>query len=74
MNTEIEKYGKSETYGPYLNEVENINVGFSAPIIFQKDLNGNNLNYDNVNNNYDLMENNNLIYSEDKIGTNFFGN
>ena len=74
MNTEMEKYGKSETYGPYLNEVENINVGFSAPIIFQKDLNGNNLNYDNVNNNYDLMENNNLIYSEDKIGTNFFGN
>ena len=74
MNSEMEKYGKSETYGPYLNEVENINVGFSAPIIFQKDLNGNNLNYENINNNYDLMENNNLIYSEDKIGTNFFGN
>jgi hypothetical protein len=69
INTEMERYRNAETYGPYLNEVENINVGFSAPIIFQKDL-----NYDNGNNNYNLMENNNLIYSEEKIGTNFFGN
>ena len=65
----MERYRNAETYGPYLNEVVNINVGFSAPIIFQKDL-----NYDNGNNNYNLMENNNLIYSEEKIGTNFFGN
>ena len=66
----MERYRNAETYGPYLNEIENINVGFSAPIIFQKDL-----NYDNENNNnYNLMENNNLIFSEEKIGTNFFGN
>ena len=72
-NLDMEKFGNA-TYGPFLNEINNINMMMSGePVIYQNDQEQNlnlnqtykpNLNYDI--NNYEGIENieNNLIYSQ----------
>ena len=87
MKTEIGKYRNAETYGPYLNEADDINVVISADHI---DYNGDNQGQEQINkeldneyyinniNDVEVIENNNtgnpLIYDDNKINMNFFNN
>ena len=87
MKTEIGKYRNAETYGPYLNEVDDINVVISADHInYNRDNQGqeqinkdlDNEYYINNINDVEVIENNNtgnpLIYDENKINMDFFNN
>ena len=87
MKTEIGKYRNAETYGPYLNEADDINVVISADHI---DYNGDNQGQEQINkeldneyyinniNDVEVIDNNNtgnpLIYDDNKINMNFFNN
>ena len=87
MKTEIGKYRNAETYGPYLNEADDINVVISADHI---DYNGDNQGQEQINkeldneyyinniNDVEIIDNNNtgnpLIYDDNKINMNFFNN
>ena len=87
MKTEIGKYRNAETYGPYLNEANDINVVISADHInynrdnqeqeqINKELD--NEYYINNINDVEVIDNNNtgnpLIYDDNKINMNFFNN
>ena len=87
MKTEIGKYRNAETYGPYLNEADDINVVISADHI---NYNGDNQGQEQINkeldneyyinniNDVEIIDNNNtgnpLIYDDNKINMNFFNN
>ena len=87
MKTEIGKCRNAETYGPYLNEADDINVVISADHI---DYNGDNQGQEQINkdldneyyinniNDVEIIDNNNtgnpLIYDDNKINMNFFNN
>ena len=87
MKTEIGKYRNAETYGPYLNEADDINVVISADHI---NYNGDNQGQEQINkeldneyyinniNDVEVIDNNNtgnpLIYDDNKINMNFFNN
>ena len=87
MKTEIGKYRNAETYGPYLNEADDINVVISADHI---SYNGDNQGQEQINkeldneyyinniNDVEVIDNNNtgnpLIYDDNKINMNFFNN
>ena len=87
MKTEIGKYRNAETYGPYLNEANDINVVISADHI---DYNGDNQGQEQINkeldneyyinniNDVEVIDNNNtgnpLIYDDNKINMNFSNN
>ena len=87
MKTEIGKYRNAETYGPYLNEADDINVVISADHInYNRDNQGqeqinkelDNEYYINNINDVEVIDNNNtgnpLIYDDNKINMNFFNN
>ena len=87
MKTEIGKYRNAETYGPYLNETDDINVVISADHInYNRDNQGqeqinkelDNEYYINNINDVEIIDNNNtgnpLIYDDNKINMNFFNN
>ena len=87
MKTEIGKYRNAETYGPYLNEADDINVVISADHIdYNRDNQGqeqinkelDNEYYINNINDVEIIDNNNtgnpLIYDDNKINMNFFNN
>jgi hypothetical protein len=87
MKTEIGKYRNAETYGPYLNEADDINVVISADHInYNRDIQGqeqinkdlDNEYYINNINDVEIIDNNNtgnpLIYDDNKINMNFFNN
>ena len=87
MKTEIGKYRNAETYGPYLNEANDINVVISADHInYNRDNQGqeqinkelDNEYYINNINDVEVIDNNNtgnpLIYDENKINMDFFNN
>ena len=87
MKTEIGKYRNAETYGPYLNEANDINVVISADHInYNRDNQGqeqinkelDNEYYINNINDVEIIDNNNtdnpLIYDDNKINMNFFNN
>ena len=87
MKTEIGKYRNAETYGPYLNEADDINVVISADHInYNRDNQGqeqinkelDNEYYINNINDVEVIDNNNtgnpLIYDENKINMDFFNN
>ena len=87
MKTEIGKYRNTETYGPYLNEADDINVVISADHInYNRDNQGqeqinkelDNEYYINNINDVEVIDNNNtgnpLIYDDNKINMNFFNN
>ena len=87
MKTEIGKYRNAETYGPYLNEADDINVVISADHInYNRDNQGqeqinkelDNEYYINNINDMEIIDNNNtgnpLIYDENKINMDFFNN
>ena len=87
MKTEIGKYRNAETYGPYLNEADDINDVISADHInYNRDNQGqeqinkelDNEYYINNINDVEVIENNNtgnpLIYDENKINMDFFNN
>ena len=73
-NIDIEKYG-NDTYGPYLNEVNDINMAMSAnPVIYHKDYDEQNLNQMDEMYDIGIVENNGenpLIYSEGRMDTNY---
>ena len=87
MKTEIGKYRNAETYGPYLNEADDINDVISADHInYNRDNQGqeqinkelDNEYYINNINDVEIIDNNNtgnpLIYDDNKINMNFFNN
>ena len=87
MKTEIGKYRNAETYGPYLNEADDINDVISADHInYNRDNQGqeqinkelDNEYYINNINDVEIIDNNNtgnpLIYDENKINMDFFNN
>jgi hypothetical protein len=87
MKTEIGKYRNAETYGPYLNEADDINVVISADHFdYNRDNQGqeqinkelDNEYYINNINDVEVIDNNNtgnpLIYDDNKINMNFFNN
>ena len=66
-NLEIKTDMNNATYGPYLNQVDDINVAMSAePVIFHKDNQIQDLN------NFEM--DNPLLYSDDKININYLEN